>query len=169
MFTITPVTLAEFGTSPFAPRIGNVSCSMVPIGRPLGHPAGTGADRVSSTRDGPTGTNRAPVSAVSGKSVFEIQPNTSIKTWAVALVFGVTMVIVERPPVPTPMTARLGTASTAPKLTSDDVPRWTRSARSRDTPPQSSRPRSRWPPRRARRDRPRPPRRAHRPDRGCPR
>ncbi len=122
MFTITPVTSAEFGTSPFAPRIGNVSCSMVPIGRPLDHPAGTGTERVSSTRDGPTGTNRAPVSAVSGKSVFEIQPNTSINTWAVALVFGVTMVIVERPPVPTPMTARFGTASTGPKLTSDDSP-----------------------------------------------
>ena len=63
-FTITPVIFDEFGT-PLAPRIGSVSCSKVPIDRPLGQPAGTGTERVSSNRVGPTGTSRAPVSAVS--------------------------------------------------------------------------------------------------------
>ncbi len=120
--TITPVTSALLGTTPFAPRIGSVSCCIVPIGWPPGQPAGVGAERVSSSRDGGIGLNRAPESAPSTNFEVEIHPNTSIRTWADPFPCGVTIEIVDWPPAPMPSTARFGTASAGPKLTRDDSP-----------------------------------------------
>ena len=42
MLTITPVTSEPVGTMPLAPRIGRVTCSIAPTGRPLVQPAGNG-------------------------------------------------------------------------------------------------------------------------------
>ena len=73
MFTITPVTFglagtmsATVGSTESAPRIGSVSRPSVVRARPAAQPAGVGDERVSRIRPGPTGMNRAPVSAVSG-------------------------------------------------------------------------------------------------------
>src|SRR6478736_5579068 len=73
MLTITPVTFGSFGTmsvtagsTASAPRIGSVSRPSGPSGVAAAQPAGTGPERVSRMRPGPTGWNRAPLSSVSG-------------------------------------------------------------------------------------------------------
>jgi hypothetical protein len=105
------------------PRIGSVNCSIEPIVRPPAHLCGR-RDRAGVERPGlaPTGTNRAPESAASEYCDVEIHPNTSISTCADPAPAGVTIEIVDRPPAPTPRTARFGTASRGAKLTSDDSP-----------------------------------------------
>src|SRR5918993_2340574 len=83
MLTMTPVTFAAFGTmsvtegsTESAPRIGNVSRPSAGRARPLGHPAGVGAERVSRMRPGPAGGEEGAGGGGVGGVALALPPET---------------------------------------------------------------------------------------------
>jgi hypothetical protein len=124
-FSNTPVTFGRSGTTstfvglmPSTPRIGRSIVSFAARGVCVGRLTLRSPGRVSSTRDGVVGINRAPGSADEvGNVLVENHPKTSTTTCAVPL--WPNRPIVRSPSTPGRTMATLGTVSFGPKLTID--------------------------------------------------